>query len=163
MILLKTFGKGISQPTINRAKLHVEVFNKYPELKLIPTQKDALTIAKNLDALLETEREVKRQKIEQNDSDTWTELAEKPAMREREIAKGESPEEKWTTMLTKTSQYLMGITTHGGIDYLWRRWSDKERQSHYKTLCRLESNLSNLREEMEEILNYGEDGRENVA
>ena len=30
---------GISPPTISRAKNHVEAVEKYPELKLIPTQK----------------------------------------------------------------------------------------------------------------------------
>ncbi|MBA2525491.1 MAG: hypothetical protein H0V18_06855 [Pyrinomonadaceae bacterium] len=65
---------GVPQPTINVAKQHVAAVNKYPELKTIPTQKDALTIAKNLDSLSDVERGHARKKLKENDSETLTTL-----------------------------------------------------------------------------------------
>jgi hypothetical protein len=49
---------GVAQPTLNIAKQHVAAVERYPELKeIIHTQKDVLTVSKNLDKLPEGERE----------------------------------------------------------------------------------------------------------
>jgi hypothetical protein len=53
---------GVPQQTINVAKQHVAAVARYPELKTIPTQKDALTVAKNLDRLSDVERVHARRK-----------------------------------------------------------------------------------------------------
>ncbi len=48
---------GMTAPAILNAKQHVAAVSRYPELKAILTQKDAITIAKNLDALSDVERQ----------------------------------------------------------------------------------------------------------
>lgn len=42
---------GVPRQTINLARQHVKAAEKYPVLKKAATQKEALTVAKNLDAL----------------------------------------------------------------------------------------------------------------
>ncbi len=53
---------GVDRETVVRAREHVAAVERYPELTRIGavSQKDALTIARNLDALPEPEREEAR-------------------------------------------------------------------------------------------------------
>jgi hypothetical protein len=65
----------------NVAKQHVAAVEKYPELAaLISTQKDAITVAKNLDTLPEEERTQARARLMKHDQSTLALLAEKPPM-----------------------------------------------------------------------------------
>jgi hypothetical protein len=156
---------GISQPTISRARTHVEAIEKYPELRVIaPMQKDAITIARNLDAKPEAEREESRKKLQEYDSETIGILAEKPPLRPREYALGESPNEMWNKSLQKFESFLSQVDGDG-LGRLIRRWTQNERQAFYKWICQLESGFSRLKSDMEKILEneIEYDARKDVA
>jgi hypothetical protein len=148
---LRAVSERVSIPvtTIHRAKEHVEAVKKYPEIAIIPTQKDALTIAKNLDALPEEKRPEARRKLAENDSETLTTLAEKPPMRQREYAPGDSPGEKWTKALYKVSQIFTGLKMNGGIQKLLKGWTKREQGKYYRELCQMIETLTAIKEAME--------------
>ncbi len=66
--------------TVSAAAQHVAAVTRYPELSVIPTQKDVVTVAKNLDALPEDERMEARSSLLKHDQHTLALLAEKPPM-----------------------------------------------------------------------------------
>lgn len=117
--------------TIQKAEQHVSAIDRYPIIKTIPgvPQSNAITIAKNLDALPEEVREEKIEALRQYDLDTLAELAEVPPM-----PKGPSPEEQarksaghqWLQALMKINIFLRGVKDGGGIEKLLPRWPDKE-------------------------------------
>jgi ParB-like chromosome segregation protein Spo0J len=69
---------GISTSTLVAAEQHVAAVEEFPEISNIPTQKDALTVAKNLRQLPQAEQSQARQALADNDQDVLAALAEKP-------------------------------------------------------------------------------------
>jgi ParB-like chromosome segregation protein Spo0J len=138
--------------TIPDVRQHIAAVEKYPELVVIPTRKDAVTVAKNLDAIPEERRTEVRQKLANHDQNVLAELAEKPPMREREFSVGESPGERWSKGLVKVSQIFMSLTTHGGIKKLVSSWTEREKKIYHKKLCDTLETLTNLKEDLENEL-----------
>lgn len=155
---------GVPRQTIQVAKQHVAAVEEFPELAAIPTQKDALTIAKNLRNLPEEKKTEARQKLAANDSETLTTLAEKPPMREREHAPGESPGEKWNKSLYRVSQIITSVGMNGGVVKLARAWRPQERAAYYETICGFVAELGQWKEALEEVMENDERAaREDVA
>jgi len=66
--------------TVSAAAQHVAAVTRYPELSIIPTQKDVLTVAKNLDSMAEDARMEARSALLKHDQSVLAVLAEKPPM-----------------------------------------------------------------------------------
>lgn len=154
---------GVGASTIVNAQSHVAAVERYPELQSIPTQKDALTIAKNLDALPEETRTDAREKLAQNDADTLTTLAEKPPMPARDPNTKKSAAERWTQGIYETQKIFTSVGMLGGIRQLVRSWNSKERTAYYTRVCELSQQLAQLKDQLEEVLDAERDGQENVA
>ncbi len=154
---------GVSPAPIVQAQKHVAAVERYPELQSIPTQKDALTIAKNLDALPEETRTEAREKLAQNDADTLTTLAEKPPMPARDPNAKKSAAERWTQGIYETQKIFTSVGMLGGIRQLVRSWNPKERAAYYTRVCELSQQLAQLKDQLEEVLDAERDGQENVA
>jgi ParB-like nuclease domain len=129
---------GVPQQTINVAKQHVAAVEKFPEIANIPTQKDALTVAKNLEKLPELEQKKAREALAENDQDVLAELAEKPPMPPR--AK-KTPGEKWTRIIYELRRMFASIHSLGGVVELTKSWSAQEKKAY----------LAHVRETIEEL------------
>lgn len=123
---------GIPEPTIRRAEAHVAAVDRYPELQHIP-QREALTIAKNLDQLPEPVRAEKRQALQSDDSDTWTELADLPPMPKGKTPKqiaDEDPGQKWLGALGEVSDLILKTRDNGDIEAIAHYWSNDRRREY---------------------------------
>jgi ParB-like chromosome segregation protein Spo0J len=143
---------GVPQQTINDAKHHVSAFNKYPELAGpgIP-QKEAITIARNLDALPEEERIEARSKLASGDLNTLAILADKPPMPSvKAKSKDETATDKWRGIFSDIRRAFYGIRQNSGIAFMTSRWSLAECQDSLNTLTEFHAELENIITDMKE-------------
>ena len=91
---------GVPAATIQDAQKHVAAATKYPELAApgIP-QKDAIEIAKNLDALPEEERAEARSRMIAGDSNVKATLAGKPPLPPPLQRRDKTPADRWRATL----------------------------------------------------------------
>jgi ParB-like chromosome segregation protein Spo0J len=112
--------------TIHRAKEHVAAVEKFPEIAIIPTQKDALTVAKNLEKLPEPEQKEARKALAENDQDVLADLAEKPRL----VRPKKTPGEKWGKVAYEILKMFNSIHSLGGVVELTQSWSAQERKAY---------------------------------
>lgn len=136
----------VRQGSINlpNAIQHVAAVTSYPELAApgIP-QKDAITIAKNLDALPEDERTEARSRIISNDTNTKAVLAGKPPFPKPLARSNAKPTTSgWLATLVKLRQLFGSIRDHGGWAHVVAEWEVEEQNG-------LLLELEELREELD--------------
>jgi len=155
--IAKSLGIGVG--TLVRSEQHVEAVEKYPELASIPTQKDALTIAKNLDLLPEDERESAREKLINHDPQTIAILTEKNsdngfktrAEIEKEARKP-TVLSVWVDSLYKTEKEFNKLRKLGGIRTIAVKW-DTEKKNYFKEQClNFANTVTQIAKEIEETL-----------
>lgn len=141
---------GIPQETIRHAEQHVAAAEKYPELRGIP-QSNAITIAKNLDALPEDTRHDKVEALRRHDQDTLAELAGLPPVPKgptpQEIAR-EDPGGKWLRTLRDIHILIDGIQSNGGIGPLANKWSAGNVALFWAEVEEIRSTLADWSEEL---------------
>lgn len=141
---------GVPQPTISVARHHVAAVERYPELAVVaPTQKDAITVAKNLDALPDSDRDAARSRLMKHDQSTLAVLAEKPPMPAYKPKSEKTPSLKWREWIGDLRLGLSGIA-NAGTSNLARRWSPTERQLFVTDLRGFRVALDQLINELEE-------------
>ncbi len=140
---------GISEKTIIRAKQHVEAVDKYPEIVHVPTQKDAIAVAKILDSVDEKKQTEIREDLAKGKVGEVTKLVNVP---EPEQLKSKDPAANWGNTIYKIMRTLNSIKLHGGIKRLWRNWSKQDRLYYLRNVKELAERLNNLKIEMEEEL-----------
>lgn len=140
---------GVPQQTINVAKQHVSAVNKYPELSApgIP-QKDAITIAKTLDAMPEQERTEARSRFLAGDSNTKAALAGKPPLPpplKREV----TPADRWNKAVADLRHRLYGLRQFGGVAKLAERWTPEQVKDFKGELIEFRAELDSYVHELE--------------
>lgn len=141
---------GIPKSTIGRAKQHVEAVEKYPEIVSVPTQKDAINIAKALDNVDDKKQKEIRADLAKGRIGEVTKIVEEY---KRNFPKGQNPSVNFADTIYKIHRTINSINHHGGISYIWREWSKQERISYYENVKDLAGKMSDFILEMEEQLN----------
>jgi ParB-like chromosome segregation protein Spo0J len=141
---------GVNRQTITNASQHVAAVERYPELAMVaPTQKDAITVAKNLDALKDSDRSEARSRLMKHDQNTLAALAEKPPIPPRKPTPDKSPGVKWRDWLNDTRLRLSGML-RAGPEQLTRQWNNREWDSFLADLRGFRTDLDQLISDMEE-------------
>jgi ParB-like nuclease family protein len=142
---------GVPRKTINDAQRHVAAVKKYPELAtIIPTQKDTITVAKNLDALPEEKRAEARSKLISLDQSTLAILAEKPPMPKPKPRAEKTAGGKWRGHIQDMRQFFTGIKQAGGVLALTGTWTEQEGFNFLAELQDFRSDLDRMINELEE-------------
>jgi hypothetical protein len=113
--------------TVSAAAKHVAAVTRYPELRNISREKDVLTVAKNLDALSEDERNVARSKLMKNDQNMLALLAEKPPMPRAAPKRKKTPAEAWQDKLVEMNNFFTSVKKLGGGQVLTANWTKAQR------------------------------------
>lgn len=141
---------GVPQQTINVAKQHVAAVTRYPELAVVaPTQKDAITVAKNLDTLPDEARTEARTQLKKHDQTVLATLAEKPPMPAPKPKPQKSGAHRWRDWLKDTRAALASIRTNGTAN-LSRQWTEIDCQAFITDLDGFRADLDRLITELEE-------------
>lgn len=141
---------GVPRRTINEAQRHVAAVNKYPELaSIIPTQKDTITVAKNLDALPEDKRTEARSRLMSHDQSTLATLADKPPMPIHK-AKPKTAGDKWRDRIQDMRQFVSSINQIGGAGALTAAWTQQQSVLFLADLIEFRSDLDGFINELEE-------------
>ncbi len=147
-VMAKEFG--VSEKTVRTAGAFVEAKEKYPEIVSVPTQKDAINMAKALD-VVDTKRQKEiREDLAQGRIGEVTKIVEKY---KRDFEKGEDPDVNFSETMYKIHRTINSININGGISYIWRNWSKQARLSYYENTKDLAGKIGNFIQEMEEQLN----------
>lgn len=141
---------GVPRPTIHNARAHVAAVARYPELAVVaPTQKDAITVAKNLDTLPETDRNDARTRLKKHDQTVLATLAEKPPMSAPKPKPQKSGAHRWRDWLKDTRAALASIHDNGAST-LARQWTEEDCQAFITDLDGFRADLDRLITELEE-------------
>lgn len=141
---------GKSVGAIHNAKEHVAAVTRYPELAMVaPTQKDAITVAKNLDKLDEGDRSEARSKLMKHDQPTLAALAEKPPMPPPRARTEKTAGAKWREWLSETRVRLASIF-NAGTRQLTRQWSNTEYDTFLDDLRGFRDDLNRIIADLEE-------------
>jgi ParB-like chromosome segregation protein Spo0J len=148
----KDVAQAIGESTSNlvRAEQHVAAVTKYPELAMVaPTQKDAITVAKNLDRLGEGERSQARSRLMKHDQNVLAHLAEKPPMPPPRQRPEKSAGSKWREWLRDTRVRLESIFSTGTTQ-LTRQWANHEYDAFLDDLRGFREDVDRIISELEE-------------
>jgi ParB-like chromosome segregation protein Spo0J len=144
----KAIGESVG--TLVRAEQHVAAVTKYPELAVVaPTQKDAITVAKNLDKLNEGERSQARSRLLKHDQGVLAHLAEKPPMPAPRQRLEKSVGSKWREWLSDTRVRLASIFNTGTAQ-LTRQWSNAEYDAFLEDLRGFREDVDRIISDLEE-------------
>jgi hypothetical protein len=144
---------GVNRQTITNATEHVKAVSDFPELAMVaPTQKDAITVAKNLRALPEGERSEARSQLLKHNQSTLAVLAEKPPMPPPRARAEKTVGTKWREWLTETRVRLTSIFNTGATQ-LTRQWSNREYDAFLDDLRGFRDDLDKVISELEEQKN----------
>lgn len=124
---------GFPLPTIRLDRQHAAAEARYPVLKTVPTQQDALKIAAKLDAMPEPVRAEMIEKLERRDPDTQTTLTGRPPVSKgttpHEMA-DRDPERRWARIIHEVTKFISSTRNQGGIGALTRKWSDSGKRAY---------------------------------
>lgn len=139
--------------SVSAAEQVVDAAEKYPEVAAIKGARpqDRLTISKNLDKLPEKERTEKLKLLVKGDSDTLTELAEKPPMPKPKPA---SSFDKWDEHLDKVERTFIDLER--ATETLAGEWDSDEKERFLNKLTDIESQITNIESIMLRSADYDE-------
>jgi ParB-like chromosome segregation protein Spo0J len=152
----KDVAQAIGESTSNlvRAEQHVAAVTKYPELAVVaPTQKDAITVAKNLDKLKEGERSEARSRLMKHDQPTLADLAEKPPYSNKKMVMAKPYRSQWREWVAEIRERLPSLMKHCGPRELSKQWTNEEWEIYLKDLRGFREDLDRVINEMEEVEN----------
>lgn len=145
---------GVSRRELSRAEVLTQAVERYPVLKSIGgDEDDVIRMARNLDKASEENRKKFINLIKLNDSDTVTDLAEKPRMPkpDPEKEKRRKGEERWLELLYEISVRVNSINSLGGMTMLADGWSEKGRINALKNVQNAICSLQQWEEDLERV------------
>lgn len=151
---------GIPLPTIRLDRQHAAAEVRYPVLRTVPTQSDALKIAAKLDAMPEPVRTETIAKLERHDPDTEAALSDRPP-----VPKGPTPHEqanndlgvKWERAMHDIYVQMNSIRDKGGIAKMARKWSRTNQQAYLAEIRRVAGVFAEWEEYLAGEVERGED------
>lgn len=146
---------GTSRTSLSRAEAFAQALDKYPELKNIGGEEDdVIRMARNLDAASEEDRKKFLNLVKLGDTDTVTDLADKPRMpkADPEEERKRKGEEKWLDLLHEFSKRINSINALGGMAILIDQWSKEGRESALATLRETQAELEVWQHDLERVI-----------
>lgn len=143
---------GVSRTTLSRAEAFAQALDKYPELKNIGGEEDdVIRMARNLDKASEDDRKKFLNLLKLGDTDTITDLADKPRMpkADPEEEKRRKGEEKWLELLYEFSRRINSINALGGMAMLTDQWSQAGRKNALTAIRGTQTELEVWQHELE--------------
>jgi hypothetical protein len=143
----------ISAGHVQLAVEHVAAVTKYPKLAkpLIP-QKEAITIAKNLDALPEDERAEARSRLIADDTNTKAILSGRPPVPLPLPRRPKTAAENWTSAVVKIRQTLDGIQDNGGFVKITEQWEAEDKGALIDEIAGILDELAGMRAQLGNII-----------
>jgi ParB-like chromosome segregation protein Spo0J len=137
---------GIGASSLVRAEQHVAAVEKYPELSVVPTQKDAVAAAKALDKMPERERRSALTKIISGGKQVVASITGKPSPK----AKPKSASSKYRDNLSQIQTFIYSIKSVGAEE-LTAAWTEAERHAFIVELRECHGEIGALVTELEKV------------
>lgn len=140
---------GVPRRTLGDAKAHVAAVDRYPELTRVGgTQKDVLTIARNLDRLDDDARVAARSDLIDGNQATLAALAEKPPPSTAGAPASSDAAARWTKAIADTAKLVNSIGKLGGGQVLVSAWRPDQRRGLAAQATALIDALTQIRDEI---------------
>jgi ParB-like chromosome segregation protein Spo0J len=136
---------GVSKGALINAEKHVAAIEKYPELSISPTQKDAIDAARALDQMPVDRRTATRSKILAEGRTVIAEITNKPR-----LVKTKSASSKYSDNLSQIQTFITSIKAVGAEE-LTASWTERERHAFLSDLRSCRDDISALVSELEAI------------